>query len=168
MARLAAWIFGSAIAVVTSSHAAEIESSIFKEGKAVISLEGEIVAGDGERLNSRIREANEQNIVVSGIRLNSPGGLLLEGVKLAEIILQANIATVVANGKLCASACFLAFAAGGEKYVSYSGKVGVHGASADGVESPESGAATVGMARFSRELGRSREHHRQNGGDAPF
>ncbi|NUJ78915.1 hypothetical protein HUN39_02490 [Methylocystis sp. FS] len=49
--------------------------------------------------------------------------------KLADTIRTAKIATVVQNGASCASACFVAFAAGAEKYVSYQASVGVHGAS---------------------------------------
>jgi hypothetical protein len=56
--------------------------------------------------------------------------------------------------KKCASACFLAFAGGTEKYVNYSGKVGVHGVSDEnGDESVSAQAATVEMARALKELG---------------
>lgn len=88
---------------------------------------------------------------MSGIRFNSPGGTLLEGVKLAEIIRYAKMATIVANGSQCASACFVAFAAGAEKFVSYTATVGVHGASDQ--SGRESGDATVSMARIVKELG---------------
>src|ERR1700693_3578863 len=54
--------------------------------------------------------------LVSGMRFNSPGGNLLEGVKLASIIRYAKIATIVPNGAKCASACFVAFAAGNQKF----------------------------------------------------
>src|SRR5881628_107579 len=57
--------------------------------------------------------------MVSGIGLNSPGGALLEAVKIADVIRYCKIATVVPNGQTCASACFIIFAAGGEKYASY-------------------------------------------------
>ena len=131
--------------------AAEISSTVTKENKVVISLKGEIVAGDTDRLTKLITTANSANRLVSGIRLSSPGGSLLEGVKLAEAIRFAKIATVVPSGSMCASACFIAFAAGSEKYVSYSAQVGVHGASDRAGKT--AGDATIAMAKIVKELG---------------
>lgn len=69
-------------------------------------------------------------------------------------MVTAKIATVVANGSRCASACFVAFSAGAEKFVSYQGAVGVHGASEkNGQETPNSNAATVAMAKIVKDLG---------------
>ena len=66
----------------------------------------------------------------------------------------AKMATNVAQGTTCASACFLIFAAGETKFANYTAKVGVHGASDQaGTETIQSGAATVSMARFAKELG---------------
>jgi hypothetical protein len=57
----------------------------------------------------------------------------------------------VQNGARCASACFVAFAAGSQKFASYTANIGVHGAAdADG---QEAGDATVSMARIVKELG---------------
>jgi Sel1 repeat len=115
---------------------------------------GEIADGDADALEALIKSLNDGGRLFSGVRLNSPGGSLLEAVKLAELIRRAKISTIVAIGSKCASACFVAFAAGTEKFVSYSGFVGVHGAS-DKLdhETVESGAATVSMARIVKELG---------------
>lgn len=94
---------------------------------------------------------NGEGRLVSAVRLNSPGGLIAEGVRIADVIKTAKLATVVPNGWSCASACFIAFAAGAEKYVSYQAQLGVHGASdARGVEN---GDATVAMAKIVKELG---------------
>src|SRR6185437_10016175 len=88
------------------------------------------------------------------IRLNSVGGNLLEAIKIADVVRKAKIATAVLSGATCASACFIIFAAGNEKYAHYTAALGVHGASEpNGEESVESGAATVSMARVVRELG---------------
>jgi ATP-dependent protease ClpP protease subunit len=150
-------IFGAFLLVLTASnfaHAAAITSIVSQEGKAVILLNGDIEAGDAEKVHGLIRAANNSNRLVSGIRLNSKGGLLLEGTKLADVIRVAQIATVVPNGKLCASACFIAFAAGTQKFVSRTAQVGVHGASdKNGAESVVSNAATISMARIVKDLG---------------
>jgi hypothetical protein len=67
----------------------------------------------------------------------------------AEIVRFGKIATVVANGARCASACFIVFAGRSPKFASYGASVGVHGASDQtGRETVEAGAATVSMARI--------------------
>lgn len=142
---LSAWV---------SCEAANLTSAVTKEGKVYISLSGEIAEGDTNTLKALIKAANDGGRIVSGIRLNSPGGNLLEGAKLAEVIRFSRAATVVVNGAKCASACFLAFAGGGEKFISYSAFVGVHGAAnQSGRETVDSSAATVTMARIAKDLG---------------
>ena len=124
-----------------------------KEGRDVVLLSGEMQAGDAAQIVAAIQGANMAGRLVSGVRLNSPGGSLAEGIKIADTIRYAKVATVVVNDATCASACFVAFAAGAEKYVSYSAAVGVHGASVDGQETEGSRSATVAMAKVVKELG---------------
>lgn len=136
------------------AHAATLSSYTSKEHKDIIILNGDIAEGDTEQLQRLVKKANDEGRLVSGVRLNSTGGALLEGAKLADAIRFAKIASVVPNGSTCASACFLAFAAGSEKYASYSARVGVHGASEKGgQETNDSRSATVTMAKISKELG---------------
>lgn len=138
----------------SGASAATLTSSVSKEGKAIITLSGEIAEGDSETLRGLIKSANDSGRRVSGLRLNSPGGNLAEGVKLADIVRYAKTSTVVGNGARCASACFIVFAAGSAKYASHTAWVGVHGASdKSGEETTASGAATVSMARVVKELG---------------
>ncbi len=139
------------VVVASSASAASITSTLSKENKTIVLLNGEIAEGDADRLKAIIKSANDFGRPISGMRLNSPGGSLLEGTKLAELINYAKIATVVANGTKCASACFLAFAAGSQKFVSYTASIGVHGASDKFGQ--ELGDATVSMARIVKELG---------------
>jgi hypothetical protein len=138
-------------AACSPAAAATLTATVSKENKTIVSVIGEITTGDSDKLKEIIRSANESGRLVSGIRFNSPGGILLEGVKLADLIRYAKTATVVANGNTCASACFIAFAAGSQKFVSYTATVGVHGASDKFGQ--ESGDATVSMARIVKELG---------------
>src|SRR2546430_4694111 len=113
--------------IAGSARSATLTSYISKEGKVIVILNGEIAPGDTDHLQQIIRTANDSGKIVSGIRLNSPGGNLLESAKLADAIRFAKIASVVPNGATCASACFVAFAAGAEKFASYSASIGVHG-----------------------------------------
>ena len=136
------------------AYASSITGTATKKGKVIVSLDGDIAEGDADKLSTIIKSANAPGHRVSSIRLNSPGGVIAAGVKLASIVRYGKIAAVVPNGDKCASACFIVFAAGDPKYVSYNASVGVHGASDEtGRETVEAGAATVSMARVVKDLG---------------
>jgi hypothetical protein len=150
--RLAALLILVSITNCSAAFTAEIKASTSKEGKTIVFLDGAIADGDSDSLKAIIRQSNDANRVVSGIRLNSPGGSLLEGAKLADIVRYGKISTVVPNGATCASACFIVFAAGTEKYASYGSEIGVHGAS-NKETGQESGDATVSMGRMAKDLG---------------
>jgi hypothetical protein len=136
------------------ASAATLTTLPAKTGKVIVSLSGEISPGDSDTLKEHVRKANSDNLVVSLIWLDSPGGNILEGAKLADIIRFGRIATSVVGTSKCASACFIVFAAGSEKFANYTASVGVHGASDEnGQETEGSGAATVSMARIAKELG---------------
>jgi hypothetical protein len=136
------------------ASAATLTTLPAKTGKVIVSLSGEISPGDSDTLKEHVRKANSDNLVVSLIRLDSPGGNILEGAKLVDIIRFGRIATSVVGTSKCASACFIVFAAGSEKFANYTASVGVHGASDEnGQETEGSGAATVSMARIAKELG---------------
>ncbi|MDN4986573.1 ATP-dependent Clp protease proteolytic subunit [Bradyrhizobium sp. WYCCWR 13022] len=133
---------------------ATFKSVAAKDGKTIIFLTGEIIEGDADTLKAAIKSANDAGKLVSGVRLNSPGGNLLEGLKLADAVRFAKVATNVAANATCASACFLVYAAGSTKFANYNAQVGVHGASdKQGEETVASGAATVSMARAAKDLG---------------
>ncbi|WP_213737078.1 ATP-dependent Clp protease proteolytic subunit [Bradyrhizobium sp. dw_411] len=131
-----------------------MKPSALKDGRIVISISGEIVPGDSDGLKAAIKVANDAGKFVSSIRLNSPGGNLLEGAKIADAVRFAKMATNVGQGATCASACFLVFAAGETKFANYTAQIGVHGASDEnGAETVQSNAATVSMAKMAKELG---------------
>jgi len=76
-----------------------------------------------------------------------------EGVAMVRLIHGAKLNTNVKFGATCASVCFLAFAAGAEKYVDLAARVGVHAASGElGEETPASIAGTEAMARIAQTL----------------
>jgi hypothetical protein len=136
------------------ARAATLTTTAGKDGNVTVSLNGEITDGDSDALKTIIQTANDDGHFVALVRLNSPGGSVLEGVKIAEIIQFGKISTSVIGKSICASACFVVFAAGSEKYVNYTASVGVHGASnQSGEETVQSSAATVTMARIVKELG---------------
>jgi hypothetical protein len=114
-------------------------------------LNGEFAEGDASKLRDIIRTAITSARPVSGIRLNSPGGNLFEGARLAAVIVNAKIATVVASGATCAAACFIAFVAGNQKFVSVSAMVGAPGAADKSGQEPAGEIPPI--ARVVKELG---------------
>ena len=153
-------VSGIASAIVISCampwavSAATFKSVATKDGKTIILLTGEIIEGDADTLKAAIKTANDAGKLVSGVRLNYPGGNLLESLKLADVVRFAKVATNVAGNATCASACFLVYAAGATKFANYTAQVGVHGASdKQGEETVVSSAATVSMARAAKDLG---------------
>ncbi len=133
---------------------ATLKSVTGKDGRVIIQIVGEIADGDTESFTAAIKTANDSGKLVANVRLNSIGGNLLEGVRLAAAVKFAKMSTNVGQGATCASACFLVFAAGETKFASYTAQIGVHGASDQtGAETVQSGAATVSMARIAKELG---------------
>lgn len=141
-------------ACVSQALAANITELKWKDGRTRITIEGEILPGDSDKFKALIKTINDSGRSVHGVRLNSPGGNLAEGVAIADTVRFAKVLTIVPPSAQCASACFIVFAAGNEKFASYSAFVGVHGASdSSGRETVQSGAATLSMARIVKDLG---------------
>jgi hypothetical protein len=154
--RLAAMPAALAILAATSlcASAASLGTAALKSGDIAIVLEGDIADGDGDAVEALMKETNDSGKLVAALRLDSLGGSLAESVKIAELVQRAKIAVIVGARARCASACFLIFAAGTEKFVAYGAAIGVHGASDKyGRITPRAAAATVSMARMVREFG---------------
>lgn len=134
--------------------AASLSTAALKSGDVAIVLDGDIADGDGDTVEALMKETNDSGRLVAALRLDSLGGSLAESVKIAELVQRTKIAVVVGGRARCASACFLIFAAGTEKFVGYGAAIGVHGASDKyGRITPRAAAATVSMARMVREFG---------------
>jgi hypothetical protein len=126
--------FACLVAACWPVAAADLTTTLSRENRTIVLLNGEIADGDAGRLRDITRGATSSGRPVSGIRLNSPGGNLVEGARLAGLIQGARIATVIASGATCAAACFIAFVAGNQKFASATATVGVPGAAKSGQE----------------------------------
>jgi hypothetical protein len=149
-------LLGMAVAVCEGAPAssATIKSLPGKHGGVIIEISGQITAGDADAFTREVKQAKAAGKLVENVQLNSTGGRLLEGARLAGTIREEKISTTVGQGAVCASACFLAFAAGDPKFVGDGAQIGVHKASEKGGrETVLSDAVTDSMARFAKELG---------------
>jgi len=120
--------FACVVAACWPASAADLTTTLSRENRTIVLLNGELADGDASRFRDIIRGSTSAGRPVSGIRLNSPGGSLVESVRLAGVIQNAKIATVIASGATCAAGCFIAFIAGNQKFVSATATVGVPGA----------------------------------------
>ena len=91
----------------------------------VIEISGVIEKGDTDRLKVLVAASGFSECIAEGlcpynntISLNSPGGNLVEALKLGEFIAAQNFATLIAKGAVCESACALTFLGG---YTNYEG-----------------------------------------------
>src|SRR5229473_7744688 len=141
--------FACVVAACWPASAADLTTTLSRESRTIALLNGELADGDAGRLRDTIRGSTSSGRPVSGIRLNSPGGSLLEGVRLAGVIQNAKIATVIASGATCAAACFVAFIAGNQKFVSATAMVGVPGAA----NSQDAAGEVPAIVRVVKELG---------------
>ncbi len=90
-----------------------------------IFLEGEIADGDGALFEELLADYPGAETLV----LNSPGGIVDDGLSAADAVFEAGIATVVPSWAGCYSACAYIFFGGSERYVA--GELGVHQFSSD-------------------------------------
>ena len=146
-------LVGSAV-IGMATNGAELSSIALVDDAAVIALKGDISVGNTDAVETLMRTVNEGGRLVSALRLDSDGGSLVEAIKLADLVRRAKLPTIVAAGARCASACFIVFAAGVEKFASYDAKIGVHGVSDKfGRETEQTDAATIAMARIVSRFG---------------
>jgi hypothetical protein len=143
--------FACIAATCCSASAADLTTTLSRENRTIVLLNGELAEGDAGRLRDIIRASINSGRPVSGIRLNAPGGSMLEGARLAGVIQNAKIATVVASGATCAAACFIAFVAGNQRFVSVSAMVGAPGAADKSGQEPA--GEVPPLVRIVKELG---------------
>jgi hypothetical protein len=107
-----------------------------------ILLKGRIDDGDAYELKSYIVKLPKKATTV--VYLDSPGGVLREGMRLGKLFHQYGIETAVGSKTRCASACALAF---------------LGGRSADGqVKRVKASTAGLGFHSFSREFDKERSY----------
>ena len=143
--------------LLVSTRAFAVEINVVETKSAVfVALSGAIVAQDAEKVAAGLAAAVERHksdSKVVGLSLDSPGGLIVEAVKIGELVSTAKIPVLVTQHSTCASACFLIFMSSPAKFVVHGARIGVHSASLDGRENASTSETTVRIARLAREAG---------------
>ncbi len=113
----------------------------------VLKLRGDL--RDGDFVHFRGYLGTERRI--AGLDLDSDGGSLSEGFRIAMLVHQKQIATYVSGE--CDSACAFIFLAGAKRYVAPDAKIGVHSVSnMHGNEDTGTLRDTIKLARLSAKL----------------
>ena len=123
------------------------DSRVALAGPTQAEIRGPLGAGIASRLATLLRSRPEIRVV----HLNSPGGWIREGELLARLIRDAHLDTYTSTG--CASACTLAFLAGGTRAVAADARIGFHAASGDGMDPVYVRGGTQLMAAQLRAVG---------------
>ena len=122
----------------------------------ILLMSGPITLGDLDRLADYIK-AQPQNSIFVAFVLNSEGGNVSEAESLAEAIRDISLHqlahVVVPDGAVCASACFLLFAAGTSRIAGPTALIGVHSVSVRGDETPGALGLTTLLARDAAAYG---------------
>lgn len=140
LALLTATIFGS------HTSAADIE---ILGGQVILS--GEIVHGDANRFESVVAGLPAKTIV----RLQSPGGMALDGIRIGKLIRENGFGTYAPYG-VCASACGLIWLGGVDRWINPNARVGFHQAyTGDARNNETSGVGNALVGAYMNELGYS-------------
>jgi len=107
---LAACLASLLAAQATPTPAADISKVTAADQRTILALSGKIDAGDGQKFTRLLAAAPADHTVT--VNLGSTGGLIGEALKIATIVRSKGISTRVEGNAICASACFLIFAAG--------------------------------------------------------
>ena len=104
------WVHGKAqpIEVVADEHLGRIVAR------------GEIRLGSANALEAAIRAHPGMTL----LQLDSPGGFVVEGMRMAQVVQEHHLDTYTRD--LCASACTFVMVAGAERYLSEEGRLGFH------------------------------------------
>jgi hypothetical protein len=114
------------------------------EGAAHVLIEGRLNPYDSRRFEALLERLRRDHTPVALVALNSPGGYVVEGLAIAELIRRLKLDTYVAG--MCASSCFNVFAAGANRLASREASIGVHMAFTPDGPSKEGTAAMVDLA----------------------
>jgi hypothetical protein len=141
----------SMVAACWSASAAEL-TTFAKENKTIVVLKGELAQGDASRFEGIVKSSSAGGKPVGAIRLDSPGGSIREGVRLAAVIDKNKITTVIIAGAICTRECFIPFIAGRQKVASATATVSVPGAAENSDRQPATGTPDVAQVEKTPEL----------------
>jgi hypothetical protein len=128
------------------ANALQFERVSISASEVIVYGRGPIVKGDISRLEQALDVVAPSQ--VSALAVDSPGGNVVEGELLAQLIHMRKLPVVVPANAKCVSACFLLLAASPKRLAAADALIGVHSASEGGEETQ---AALIGTARMAKD-----------------
>ncbi|WP_126975262.1 COG3904 family protein [Frigidibacter oleivorans] len=98
----------------------------FSADGTAVTLLGQIAEGDADRFAAYLQERRDAGARATLLRLDSSGGSVADALEIGRATRAAGMATEVAEGAVCLSACPYILAGGVERRVAEGGRVGVH------------------------------------------
>lgn len=139
-----------ALCCCMSAHAADIKVlDVDRKGFAVIGVVGELLPDDG-----RIFADVAARFRRGGVVFHSPGGAVIAGLQIGQVIRLRRFATFSADDMLCASACAVAWLAGRPRMMQPASHIGFH-AAYDGKTREQSGVGNALVGAYLNRLGLS-------------
>src|SRR5690242_9226073 len=119
---------------------------------ATIVLQGTIDEGAAQRLREEIAA---RDLRAATVVLDSPGGLLAEGMALGRLIRSRGYSTAVARGGACHSACVFALLGGVYRFAGAQSRIGVHrfSSTSPGVDADAAQIVSAVVMNYIREMG---------------
>ncbi|MDO9360496.1 MAG: hypothetical protein Q7T70_16080 [Polaromonas sp.] len=148
MSRALSFLLACVFFSTASAPVAAADISVHKHG---VLIQGTIQKGDYARIIQFVRHPDNYTRFTRSVFLDSPGGDVLEAVKIANLLDKSYAATHVASGARCYSACFILWMAGVTRNVSSGATLGVHRVSVMSGDAT-SGEAVEALARVSRNV----------------
>ncbi len=139
---------------LSPAHAAEIHVvAAASDHLPLITVEGEIDISDGSNFAAAAASLGRQRAAVV---FDSPGGSLLAGLQIGQIIRLHHYATFVPDDTVCASACAFSWLAGAPRFMQPSSRIGFHAAYVtNGREKVETGMGNALVGAYMTTLGLS-------------
>ena len=123
------------VAAITAAAACNASALNIHDSNSGLVLEGEIKSGDYAKLIRYLRTDDKHLYqFLIAIQLDSPGGDVVEAVRIGNLIKTSYGETVVMQGGRCFSACVILWASGVSRSMHNDGKLGVHRISLTGDE----------------------------------
>lgn len=147
---MAASLAGWGCVYPTTGQGLEFSSIPVGNETVILRAEGRIVAGDAERFRQALRAHPGREVVLA---ISSQGGALFEADEMAAAIARFRITVIIPQNGVCASACFLLFAASPTRIMDATARIGVHSVSMEGRENMDTLAVTTAFARAAGSYG---------------
>lgn len=121
--------FLALLALVNVAPASAMDFGLLQtgSGQRLVVASGMIVPGDARKLGLALNQATRSRNGTKELLLDSPGGVVVEALAMADLMDQVGVSTVVPAGAICGSACAsVLFVSGKYRHIDKGGVLAIH------------------------------------------